>query len=87
MSLLIQIASHEYAHARPGERCPLLGDSMVREGSTEWAACHTLLGMDEKVKGEPMLRRHDGYGVGLRPMLDIERQRGVTGVLDYGRAA
>jgi hypothetical protein len=85
--LLIQIASHEYAHAWQGEQCPLLRDLIVREGFAEWVAYHSLLEMDEQDKGEQMLRRHDHYGAGLRHMLDIERRHGVTAVLDYCRAA
>jgi hypothetical protein len=85
--LLIQVTSHEYAHAWQGEQCPLLHDSVVREGFAEWAAYRVLLDMDGKDGGEPMLRRRDQYGVGLRRMLDIERQHGVTGVLEFCRAA
>lgn len=85
--LLIRIASHEYAHAWQGEQCPLLNDPIVREGFAEWAAYHAVVEIDGKDKGEQMLRRRDHYGVGLRRMLDIERQHGVTGVLDCCRTA
>jgi len=85
--LMIQVAAHEWAHAWEGENCPLLRDPLVREGFAEWVAYKTLQVLGA-VKKMALMERHEGlYGDGLRKMLALEQQVGVSGVLDFCRRA
>jgi hypothetical protein len=43
--------------------------------------------LDAKKKAAQMIQRRDYYGEGLRRLVDIERQQGVAGVLQYCRTA
>ena len=81
--LFIQVAAHEFAHAWQGENCPLMDDPMLREGFAEWAAYHVLLELDAKKKVEQMLVRRDLYGQGLHHFVEIEKQGGRAGVLQF----
>jgi len=83
--LLIQVAAHEFAHAWQGEKCPLLRDPVLREGFAEWAAYHMLMQLDAQKKAAQMLQRRDFYGDGLRQCLEIEKQQGIDGVLQFNR--
>lgn len=84
---LIQTIAHEWAHAWQGENCPLLEDPLIREGFAEWVAYKTLQAMGA-VKKMSLMEQQDGlYGEGLREMLRLERERGVSGVLDFCRQA
>jgi hypothetical protein len=83
--LLIQTMAHEWAHAWQGENCPLLQDSLVREGFAEWAAYKTLQAMGA-VKKMTLMEQQDGlYGEGLRKILELERRDGMSGVLAFCR--
>ena len=79
--LFIQVVAHEFAHAWQSENCPLLRDSLVREGLAEWVAFHALLALDAQKKAAQMIQRPDRYGEGLRKMLALEKQQGAAGVL------
>ncbi len=85
--LLIHIAAHEFAHAWEGENAPLLRDLRLREGFAEWVAYHALVQLDAPKKAAQMLQRHDDYGEGLRHLLEVEREQGIAGVLQYCRTA
>ena len=93
--LLMQVAAHEYAHAWQGENCPLLRDTLVREGFAEWVA-YKILGY----YGGSMLRllansalrqqahmqaRADLYGQGLRWALALESSQGIPAIFEACR--
>jgi hypothetical protein len=83
--LLIQVTAHELAHAWQSENAPLLRNPLVREGFAEWVAYHALTRLDARKKVAQMLQRRDDYGEGLRQLLDIEKQHGIAGVVQYCR--
>ncbi len=85
--LLVQTVAHEWAHAWQGENCPLLQDPPVREGFAEWVAYKTLQTMGASDKMALMEQQNGLYGQGLRQMLELERSRGVPGVLAFCRRA
>lgn len=85
--LLIQTMAHEWAHAWQGENCPLLKNTLVREGFAEWAAYKTLQTMGATKKMTLMEQQNGLYGEGLRQMLELERRSGVSGVLAFCRQA
>ena len=83
--LMIQVMAHEYAHAWQGENCPLLRDSFVREGFSEWAAYRALMALGAVKKVALLEQRADLYGQGLRFMLALERQGGTAAVFQACR--
>jgi hypothetical protein len=86
-SLLLQVAAHEFAHAWQGENCPLLQNSLVREGFAEWVA-YTLLGeFGQKQMQQRMHSRPDLYGQGLRWALNVAAQDGAVGVIQACRVS
>ena len=85
--LLLQVAAHELAHAWQMESAPLLRDPVLREGFAEWVAYRVLLALGEGEAAERMLAREDTYGQGVRRLLEIERQVGVQGVIEWCRRA
>lgn len=85
--LLLQVAAHEWAHAWQMENAPLLRDPLLREGFAEWVAYRLLRARDEMEAAERMLAREDVYGDGLRRLLQLEEQLGVTGVIEWLRRA
>jgi len=83
--LFIQVAAHEWGHAWHRENCPLLEDSLLCEGFAEWVAYKALQTLGA-VKQATLMEQRDGlYGDGLRKMLSLEQQRGISGVLDFCR--
>ncbi|MCP4542058.1 MAG: protein DA1 [Chloroflexi bacterium] len=85
--LLIQTMAHEWAHAWQGENCPLLQNTVVREGFAEWVAYKILQTMRATKKMALMERRNGLYGEGLRQMLELEQSGGVSGVIAFCRRA
>ena len=85
--LLLQVAAHELAHAWQMESAPLLRDPVLREGFAEWVAYRVLIALGEGEAAERMLAREDTYGQGVRRLLEIERQVGVRGVIEWCRRA
>ncbi len=85
--LFIQTVAHEWAHAWQAENCPLLRDSLVREGFAEWAAYKTLQTMGATKKMALLEQQNGLYGEGLRRMLQLEQRNGVSGVLAFCRRA
>jgi hypothetical protein len=79
--LFIQVCSHELTHAWQGENCPLLHNTLVREGTAEWAAWKVLEALGERLQSSAMASRTDIYGQGLRWALDLERRAGGSAVL------
>lgn len=85
--LLLQVAAHELAHAWQMENAPLLRDPLLREGFAEWVAYRVLLDVGESEAAERILAREDDYGRGARLLLDMEKQVGARGVIDWSRRA
>ena len=85
--LLLQVAAHELAHAWQMESAPLLRDPLLREGFAEWVAYRVLLAVGEGEAAERIVARDDLYGQGARLLLDIERQSGPQGVIEWTRRA
>jgi hypothetical protein len=86
-TLLIETIAHEWAHAWQGENCPLLQDSLVREGFAEWVAHKTLQTM-VPLKKTAWPGPQDGvHAQGLRAMLGLEQRHGISGVLAFCRRA
>ena len=85
--LLLQVAAHEFAHAWQMENAPLLRDPLLREGFAEWVAYRVLQALGEGEAAERIIARDDAYGQGARRLLDIERQVGPRGVIDWARRA
>jgi hypothetical protein len=83
--LFIQVVAHEWGHAWHRENCPLLNSLLICEGFAEWVAYKTMHTLGATKKAALMEQRDGLYGEGLRKMLAVERQRGVTGVLDFCR--
>ncbi len=85
--LLMRVLAHECAHAWQAEHNPFGGELLAWEGFAEWVAYKTLAGLGYADALRQMCARRDVYGDGLRWMLEIERARGVQGVLETGRRA
>ena len=85
--LLLQVAAHEFAHAWQMESAPLLRDPLLREGFAEWVAYRVLQALGEGEAAERIIARDDTYGQGARRLLDIERQVGPRGVIEWLRLA
>ena len=79
--------AHEYAHAWQGETCPLLNDEVLREGFAEWVAYHHLLYLGSTRASQHMLTSNHPYRPMLEHVLEIERQRGMRGVVEHMLAA
>ena len=86
-TLLIQVAAHEWAHAWQGENCPLLRNTLVREGFAEWVAYKTLAALNAGQEMERMVARDDVYGQGLHRALEVEASVGAPGVIEWCRQA
>ena len=85
--LLIQTMAHEWSHAWQGENCPLLQNTLVREGFAEWTAYKTLQTMGATKKMALMKQQNGLYGDGLRQILELEQRAGVSGVMAFCRQA
>jgi hypothetical protein len=83
--LFLQVAAHEYAHAWQGENCPVLRDTLVHEGFAEWVAYHVMGHYGYTQSQERMCSRQDIYGRGLRWALEMESQKGFSGVIEACR--
>ncbi len=83
--MFIQVAAHEWGHAWHRENCPLLDDPLLCEGFAEWVAHKTLQTLGATRQAALMEQRGGLYGEGLRKMASLERQRGISGVLDFCR--
>lgn len=79
--------AHEYAHVWQGENCPLLTSELLREGFAEWVAYHHLNWLGCTRAAQRMLEAQHPYRPGLDLVLDLERQLGMRGVIDYIKRA
>ncbi len=79
--------AHEYAHAWQGERCPLLNDDDLREGFAEWVAYRHLFWIGASKAAHRMLASTHPYRPALERILDLERQLGVQGIIEYIKRA
>jgi hypothetical protein len=80
-ALLLGTLAHELGHAWQAERAPRLRDPRLCEGFAEWVAFRTLAAQGYEAIAARAPQREDIYGQGLRHYLEIERVRGVPGVL------
>lgn len=83
--VLLEVLSHECAHAWQSENWRSGTPPEVQEGFAEWVSYKLLQSWGCKRRSERMLRRDDLYGAGLKLMLDWERESGPEGV--FARAA
>jgi hypothetical protein len=83
--VLLEVLSHEYAHAWQSENWTSGPPPEVQEGFAEWVSYKLLQSWGCHRRSERMLRRDDLYGAGLKLMLDWERESGPEGV--FARAA
>lgn len=83
--LLRTVIAHELAHAWQGENAPLLKDPLWREGFAEWVAYQHLRDLGASKAAERMLKTEHPYRPGLERCLEVERQAGIAGVLEYIR--
>jgi hypothetical protein len=79
--------AHEYAHAWQGERCPLLRDEDVREGFAEWVAYHHLRWLGCTLAADRMITTPHPYREVLDQMLELERRRGIPGLIEWIKQA
>ncbi|MBF6591213.1 MAG: hypothetical protein IVW57_11900, partial [Ktedonobacterales bacterium] len=84
-ALLLGTLAHELGHAWQAERAPGMRDALLCEGFAEWVAYRVLLSQREPAVAARATRRDDVYGRGLRHYLEIERARGLRGVLTTAR--
>jgi len=84
-SLLLGTLAHELGHALQAETAPWVHDPALCEGFAEWVAHRVLVSRGLQVEAARATRRDDLYGRSLRTMLDIERRKGVSGVLAAAR--
>ncbi len=80
-TLLTSVLAHEYAHAWQAEHNPVGGELLLWEGFAEWVAYKTIAYLGQTAMMRQMQAQSNIYGQGLRQMLEIERERGIAGVL------
>lgn len=80
-ALLLGTLAHELGHAWQAERVPALRDPLRCEGFAEWVAYRVLVAQGQEAIAARAPQRDDVYGHGLRYFLEIERGRGIPGVL------
>jgi hypothetical protein len=85
--LLMQVIAHEWGHAWQRENGPLMRETFHKEGFAEWVAYKVMEHIDAKSAMSRMLARDDIYGQALRNTLNIEKQSGEAGVLDWCQTA
>ncbi len=78
--VLLEVMSHEYAHAWQSENCDSESPPEVLEGFAEWVSYKLLQSWGCTRRSERMLRRDDVYGRGLKMMLQWEREGGPAEV-------
>ncbi len=78
------VVAHELVHAYERESSILQSNRALREGFARWIEYRTLLSEGEQHEAQKLLRiRRHGAGRSLRELLDIEKDRGVQGVLAF----
>lgn len=80
---LYQVLAHEIAHAWMSENAKHERSLEESEGFAQWVAYHFLGHRGLQEQQRMLLIGDDVYASGLRKMLQIEKERGQRGVLDY----
>jgi len=78
--LSIETVAHELAHAWQAENCPHLPSDEYVEGFAQWIAGKVLRGFGYYELLDRLDYRDDVYGRGYRKILEIEREKGFSGV-------
>ncbi|MEO8288540.1 MAG: protein DA1 [Chloroflexota bacterium] len=78
--VLLEVMTHEYAHAWQSENCNSESTPEIQEGFAEWVSYKLLQSWGCTRRSERMLRRDDIYGRGLKKMLQWEREGGIAEV-------
>lgn len=74
---------HEIAHIWDDENI-YIGSEIMSEGFAEWLAYHVMINRGYLEEAEDMYLNPDEiYGQGLRNLLDLEKEHGFSGTLDY----
>lgn len=79
--------AHEYAHAWQGENCPLLENTVLREGFAEWVAYRHLLWLGATRAAHRMRSSNHPYRPMLDHVLELEQRLGTAGLLHSMRTA
>lgn len=83
---MLAVAAHEYAHAWHAEHHPDYSQTslVLREGFAEWVSYKVAQYYNRQDQMAIMKNPNGGvYYTGLLKFLELERRRGVDGVLDY----
>jgi hypothetical protein len=78
--VLLEVMTHEYAHAWQSENCRGESSPEIQEGFAEWVTYKLLQSWGCTRRSERMLRRDDVYGRGLKVILEWEKQGGAAEV-------
>lgn len=87
---MVAVAAHEYAHVWHAENNPeyLQTSAVFREGFAEWVTYKVSEALSRQEQTAIMKNPSGGdYYSGLVKFLELERRRGVEGVLDYAATA
>ena len=87
---MLSVAAHEYTHVWHAEnhRDYSTTKSVLREGFAEWVAYKVAQSYGRTEQMEVMMNPNGViYYQGLRKFLELERRRGIDGVLDYAVGA
>jgi hypothetical protein len=81
------VAAHEMVHAFEREAGLLRSHYSLREGFARWVEYKVLLSEGEHAEAEKLMRlRSWRTGKGIKLLLEVEKEKGVRGVLDYVRS-
>lgn len=81
------ILAHELAHAWERERDILKSEPVLREGFARWVEYKVLVADGAHAEARRLLGiRSWRFGRGLKVLRDLEREKGVRGVLEYVRS-
>ncbi len=87
---MLSVSAHEYAHVWQAQhhRDYAQTKPILREGFAEWVAYKVAQRHGRQDQMTVMMNPNGGdYYLGLRKFLELERQRGVEGVLTYAKKA
>lgn len=87
---MLSVSAHEYAHVWQAQhhRDYAHTKPVMREGFAEWVAYKVAQRQGRRDQMTVMMNSNGGvYYQGLRKFLELERQRGVEGVLTYAKKA
>ncbi len=84
---IVHSLAHEYAHAWQAENCPSYQAQLISEGFAEWIAYKALGLFGEREEQYRMRARSDIYSRGLNFVMEIERERSSSAVMEYVRGS